>query len=264
MHIPKEKFKIVGTGVFLQMSSLIKHGMHCGWEGSWKGVVKRLIRWVVLTCARRTATAGWWGRRVRVWRAIMGSRAMLLASRQWAHVAVHRVQASRVQCGRPTVKVNGLSGCDYWGHWTITVLSWRCSVAVWGGVTPGCSLQGGRYRHGIKVRWHIRCGVLPCFGSIWVLMSLWTRYKGQVQNWCNMDCKRPGVSAIAFRLVSCQNALHHMVRVGPVVTYPLLFLWRWMKRTTYTLQATVLDARASRVKWPAQFMSHWYGILFTE
>ena len=29
-------------------------------------------------------------------------------------------------------------------------------------------------------------------------------------------------------------------------------------------QATVLDARASRVKWPAQFMSHWYGILFTE
>ena len=31
-----------------------------------------------------------------------------------------------------------------------------------------------------------------------------------------------------------------------------------------TRQATVLDARASRVKWPAQFMSHWYGILFTE
>ena len=29
-------------------------------------------------------------------------------------------------------------------------------------------------------------------------------------------------------------------------------------------QATVLDARASRVKWPAQVMSHWYGILFTE
>ena len=29
-------------------------------------------------------------------------------------------------------------------------------------------------------------------------------------------------------------------------------------------QATVLDARASRVKWPAQFMSQWYGILFTE
>ena len=29
-------------------------------------------------------------------------------------------------------------------------------------------------------------------------------------------------------------------------------------------QATVLDARASRVKWPAQFMSHWYGILFIE
>ena len=29
-------------------------------------------------------------------------------------------------------------------------------------------------------------------------------------------------------------------------------------------QATGLDARASRVKWPAQFMSHWYGILFTE
>ena len=31
-----------------------------------------------------------------------------------------------------------------------------------------------------------------------------------------------------------------------------------------TGQATGLDARASRVKWPAQFMSHWYGILFTE
>ena len=30
------------------------------------------------------------------------------------------------------------------------------------------------------------------------------------------------------------------------------------------IQATVLDARASRVKWPAQVMSHWYGILFTE
>ena len=29
-------------------------------------------------------------------------------------------------------------------------------------------------------------------------------------------------------------------------------------------QATGLDARASRVKWPAQFMSHWYGILFIE
>ena len=29
-------------------------------------------------------------------------------------------------------------------------------------------------------------------------------------------------------------------------------------------QATVLDARASRVKWPAQVMLHWYGILFTE
>ena len=29
-------------------------------------------------------------------------------------------------------------------------------------------------------------------------------------------------------------------------------------------QATVLDARASRGKWPAQFMSHWYGKLFTE
>ena len=29
-------------------------------------------------------------------------------------------------------------------------------------------------------------------------------------------------------------------------------------------QATVLDARASRGKWPAQFMSHWYGILLTE
>ena len=35
-------------------------------------------------------------------------------------------------------------------------------------------------------------------------------------------------------------------------------------RTTFNLQATVLDARASRVEWPAQFMSHWYGILFTE
>ena len=30
------------------------------------------------------------------------------------------------------------------------------------------------------------------------------------------------------------------------------------------LQATGLDARASRVKWPTQFMSHWYGILFIE
>ena len=30
------------------------------------------------------------------------------------------------------------------------------------------------------------------------------------------------------------------------------------------IQATGLDARASRVKWPAQFMSHWYGILFTD
>ena len=29
-------------------------------------------------------------------------------------------------------------------------------------------------------------------------------------------------------------------------------------------QATGLDTRASRVKWPAQFMSNWYGILFTE
>ena len=29
-------------------------------------------------------------------------------------------------------------------------------------------------------------------------------------------------------------------------------------------QATGLDARASRVKWPAQFMSHCYGISFTE
>ena len=29
-------------------------------------------------------------------------------------------------------------------------------------------------------------------------------------------------------------------------------------------QATVLDARASRGKWPAQFMLHWYGKLFTE
>ena len=32
----------------------------------------------------------------------------------------------------------------------------------------------------------------------------------------------------------------------------------------YWQQATVLDARASRVKWPAQVMSNWYGILFTE
>ena len=113
----------------------------------------------------RTATAGWWGRRVRVWRAIMGSRAMPVLSRQRAHVAVHWVQASRVQCGQPKVKVNGLSGWDYWGHWTVAVLRWRCSVTVWGGVTLGCSLQGGRYRHGIEVWWHIRCGVLPCFGS---------------------------------------------------------------------------------------------------
>ena len=30
------------------------------------------------------------------------------------------------------------------------------------------------------------------------------------------------------------------------------------------VQATGLDARASRVKWPAQFTSHWYGILFIE
>ena len=30
------------------------------------------------------------------------------------------------------------------------------------------------------------------------------------------------------------------------------------------LQAMDLDARASRVKWPAQFMWHWYGISFTE
>ena len=29
-------------------------------------------------------------------------------------------------------------------------------------------------------------------------------------------------------------------------------------------QATVLDARASRVKWPAQVMSHWYGILWNN
>ena len=29
-------------------------------------------------------------------------------------------------------------------------------------------------------------------------------------------------------------------------------------------QAMGLDARASRVKWPAQFMSHWHGISFTE
>ena len=36
------------------------------------------------------------------------------------------------------------------------------------------------------------------------------------------------------------------------------------KITLQYLQATGLDARASRVKWPAQFMSHWYGILFTE
>ena len=39
----------------------------------------------------------------------------------------------------------------------------------------------------------------------------------------------------------------------PVAASPL---WQW--------QATGLDARASRVKWPAQFMSHWYGILFIE
>ena len=30
------------------------------------------------------------------------------------------------------------------------------------------------------------------------------------------------------------------------------------------VQATGLDATASRVKWPAHFMSHWYGTLFTE
>ena len=38
------------------------------------------------------------------------------------------------------------------------------------------------------------------------------------------------------------------------VTYLHILYW----------QATGLDARASRVKWPAQFMSHWYGILFIE
>ena len=34
----------------------------------------------------------------------------------------------------------------------------------------------------------------------------------------------------------------------------------WLQWT----QATGLDARVSRVKWPAQFTSHWYGISFTE
>ena len=29
-------------------------------------------------------------------------------------------------------------------------------------------------------------------------------------------------------------------------------------------QATGLDARALRAKWPAQFLSHWYGISYTE
>ena len=41
----------------------------------------------------------------------------------------------------------------------------------------------------------------------------------------------------------------------------LIKLWIWHSLRE---QATVLDARASRVKWPAQVMSHWYGILFTE
>ena len=57
----------------------------------------------------------------------------------------------------------------------------------------------------------------------------------------------------------CNDCLHTDVCVGDQGSTSLFC---WSPETMK--QATVLDARASRVKWPAQFMSHWYGILFTE
>ena len=76
-----------------------------------------------------------------------------------------------------------------------------------------------------------------------------------------------GTRIIEVTELEKQEEEEQILRQGPLILVPAISVVGHFE-LSYLVhnmeQATVLDARASRVKWPAQFMSHWYGILFTE
>ena len=91
--------------------------------------------------------------------------------------------------------------------------------------------------------------------------------------WLFLDCMQNTVTKLPifdFQFLNAYNLIESLQLIYIFIDSTDVWMCSgYMKKNTFeiarmNLQATVLDARASRVKWPAQFMSHWYGILFTE
>ena len=96
--------------------------------------------------------------------------------------------------------------------------------------------------------------VQACLVTLWLfIISCHSLYKTTIGSLCSW---KP-----AWSLKKRPHSMCLKPFVKMCIFVVIQIFWSLRK---YREQATVLDARASRVKWPAQFMSHCYGILFTE